>query len=337
MDTISSETLLDRLRQTHDLVAELEPILQSLMMNDTAIIDGLAQLLGTQQHLHNRASERIDSLAADLRELATAVTALHQPAPKQPDSSSPFDRNDPELSLLAHLLPLLPNPIVLDVGANVGHVAASLVDAGFEVFAYEPFEPSFASLQQVAREAAGRLHASPLAIGAADGTAEMLVAVDDSGQAKWDTSLFHSTVRHPMLEDLSFGEALTVPMRSLASLIGEGAIPANAAVLKIDTEGADLEVIRGAGEARFSVVLMEFWERQHPFGRAGHGDLTTLVGEMRQRGYPWHLVIYRVDMTGELGCVCNVRNPPATSWGNAVFFRDFALFGAAAAWSRNSF
>ena len=337
MDAVSLEAVCDRIQQTHQLVAELEPILQSLLLNDSAIIDGLSEVMGTQQHLHNRAEAKMESFTADLHDLATALRALNQSGLTPQDAPLPLDRNDPELSLLAHLLPLLPNPIVLDVGANVGLVASSLVDAGYEVFAYEPFDASFAALELAAREAGGRLHAFPLAIGAADGTAEMLVAVDDSGTAKWDTSLFHSTVRHPMLEDLSFGEALRVPMRSLASLIQEGAVPADAAVLKIDTEGADLDVVRGAGELRFPVVLMEFWDERHPFGRAGHGDLTVLVGEMRRRGYPWHLVIYRVDMTGELGCVYNVRNPAPTSWGNAVFFRDFPLFRAAAAWSRRSF
>lgn len=333
MVAVSGEAVFERIEQTHKLIAELEPILQSLVMNDSSIIDGLAQMLGTQQHMQNRTEEQIAGLCQDIGQLTAAIARL-QSAPHAQPAGAPadFDRKDPEISLLRHLLPYMPNPVALDVGANVGSVARSLVEAGYEVFAFEPFPSSFAALQGEAGQQASRLHPFACAIGADDGTAELLVAADTSGADKWDTSLFHSTVRHPMLSDLSFSSTVSVPVRSLASLTRAGQIPAEAAVLKIDTEGADLEVIKGIGPATFAVVVTEFWDREHPFGRAGHGDITAIARELRARGYLWHIALYRVDESGELGFYCNARGSVPKSWGNCVHFRDFELFRRAVAW-----
>ncbi len=332
MVAVSGEAVFERIEQTHKLIAELEPILQSLVMNDSTIIDGLAQMLATLQHMQNRTEEQVTGLSQDVGQVTAALTRLGTASRPQSADSAAMDRKDPEISLLAHLLPFMPNPIAFDVGANVGAVARSLVEAGYEVFAFEPFPSSFAALEREAGQLSSRLHPFPCAIGAQDGTAELFVAADTSGGAKWDTSLFHSTVRHPMLRDLDFSAALEVQVRSLASLWHAGQIPAEAAVLKIDTEGADLEVIKGVGQASFVVVVTEFWDRQHPFGREGHGDIAEITRELRARGYPWQLALYRIDETGELGFTCNTRISVAKSWGNCVHFRDFELFKRAVAW-----
>jgi FkbM family methyltransferase len=334
---VSGEAVFDRIEETRRLISELEPILQSLMLNDSAIIDGLAQMLGSLQQMHNRTEEQIANLSGDIGELGSVLQRSLAQSNVLPPPEESFDRADPELSLLRHLAPLLPNPMILDVGANVGLVASSLVGAGYEVFAFEPYPPSFKALTEEAKKAAGRLHPFPYAIGAEDGEAELLVACDRSGTKKWDTSLFHSTVRHPMLEDLAFGEIEIVPRRTISSLAKDGRIPNNVAALKVDTEGADLDVLAGAEGMRFSLVLMEFWDRAHPFGRAGHGDLGTIVNAMRARGYPWHIQIFRVDETSRLGYYCNMRSTVSKAWGNVIHFSDFALFARAAAWCARCF
>jgi FkbM family methyltransferase len=50
-----------------------------------------------------------------------------------------------------------------------------------------------------------------------------------------------------------------------------------------------LAVIRGMGTPRFSVVVAEFWDGQHPFGRSGHGKLDDILSALKQRGYSWHI------------------------------------------------
>jgi len=336
MTAISGEAVFDRIAQTQQLIGELEPILQSLMMNDSTMIDGLAQMLATMQHMQHRNEALIADLAADIRDLNAKLHQLTTATAPPASPAAGFDAADPEIGLLGALLPLLPNPVVLDVGANTGQVAAALAESGFEVFAFEPFPASYAALEAASSAMPDRLHAFPFAVGAKDGPVQLLLAADLTGAGTYDISLFHSTVPHPMLEDVNFTTAETVPMRALASLIQAGVIPPDAAVLKIDTEGADLDVIKGT-QTHFPVVLMEFWDRQHPFGRAGHGDLADTVREMRARGYIWHIVLYRVDETADHGYLCNTRTAPTKSWGNAIFFRDFPLFAAATSWCRQAF
>jgi hypothetical protein len=139
MSAVSGEAVFDRIQQTNQLIAELEPILQSLMLNDSTMIDGLAQMLGTMQHMQHHLEALVGNLAADVRELSGR---LHErsitPAMRDKAAIPGFDLDEPEIGLLAHLLPLLPNPVALDIGANTGRFAHELVEAGFEVFAFEP-------------------------------------------------------------------------------------------------------------------------------------------------------------------------------------------------------
>ena len=50
--------VVSRLEDVRALLAELEPILQSVVLNDSTIIDALAQLLSVLQHMDARASAR---------------------------------------------------------------------------------------------------------------------------------------------------------------------------------------------------------------------------------------------------------------------------------------
>jgi FkbM family methyltransferase len=335
MTAVSGEAVFERVEQLRQLISELEPILQSLMLNDSTIIDGLAQLLASLQQMQRRTEARLEALASEMQMMNVEITRLQMPS-TEPAGHIDFDKEDPELSLLQDLLPFLPSPVLIDVGANVGHVAERLAAAGYEVFAFEPFPESFAALSERSRAMPDRLHAFACAIGASDGETQLLIAQDLEG-GKWNASLFHSTVRHPMLSDLAFGSQARVKLRSLASLVGEGILPATAAVLKVDTEGADLEVIRGAGDLRFDIVVLEFWDEQHPFGREGHGALSAQVEAMRHLGYRWHVVIYRLDEQGSQGYFFNMRAAPRGAWGNVLYFRDFSVFSRAARWCFSAF
>ena len=48
-------------------------------------------------------------------------------------------------------------------------------------------------------------------------------------------------------------------MRSLDSLRSAGEIPGRVGLLKIDAEGADAEVLRGASSIDADLVMVEFW------------------------------------------------------------------------------
>ena len=135
---------------------------------------------------------------------------------------------------------LAPGDVFYDIGANVGFftlVGARLVGPQGRVVAFEPV-PWCARAVGRNIELNGFEHASirEVAVGYADGSARLLVV----GEASW--SHLESTGRHADVRD-----EIDVTVESLDGLVGSGAIPPPD-VMKIDTEGAELQAIAGARE-----------------------------------------------------------------------------------------
>ncbi len=140
-----------------------------------------------------------------------------------------------------------------------------------------------------------------VAVGAADGvTSFYTVKVDDpelSRQMDADLSVYSTTVKHAVPAGMEYSEPIEVKVRSLKSLHATGDLPADVSILKIDTEGADLEVIRGMGTAKYAVIVSEFWDAEHYFSNGEFGLLPDTVAQLRAHGYNWHIVIYRPVVT----------------------------------------
>ena len=243
-----------------------------------------------------------------------------------------YARQNPETGLMAFLYSFLPDRTALDVGANVGDVSEHLLEAGYAVFAFEPFPPTLEKLQARLQGRSG-FHACGCAVGAEDGNSPLHVATDRSGGVYGDPSAFNSLLDRKMPEDLVFTDSVSVPVRSLASLHRTGEIPASVSIVKIDTEGFDLEVIRGMGEYRYPVVVVEFWDDEFLWARVGsRSPLGGFMDTMRPRGYPWSIGFSRVEGSTDVAFYCNGRRSVPKSWGNAFFFRDYELFRTARDW-----
>jgi FkbM family methyltransferase len=235
--------------------------------------------------------------------------------------------------LLQHLYAYLPSRNALDVGAHVGETSHPLLESGYEVYAFEPHPGSFERLQ--ARIGANpSFHARQVAIGAADSTGDLLIAADLSGRGRYaDPTLYNSLVRHSLLDDLKFTTTIPVSVRSIESLCADGDLPMEIGLLKIDTEGNDLEVLRGAGSRRPAAVMAEFWDARMAFGREGAlYHLSDLVAEMRRRDYWWHIIFHHLEPDRPVTFYCTPPRPEAGSWGNVVCFSDRQLFQEALAW-----
>jgi FkbM family methyltransferase len=243
-----------------------------------------------------------------------------------------FELENPDITLLTHLAPLLTNRTALDIGANIGAVSGRLLAAGYEVFAFEPFAPSFVRLNGSFGNDE-RFHAHQLAIGYSDTTMELHVAEDLSPESKYgNVTVYHSLMPHSLPSDLRFGSTVEVRVRSLDSLTRAKIIPAGPGLIKIDTEGYDLEVVRGMGDCSSEVLLAEFWDSEMVFGKSGAMNrLSDLVGELRQRGYCWHIVVYRTP-DRPISFYSNQSQSVRDSWGNAVFFKDRGIFDEALHW-----
>jgi FkbM family methyltransferase len=240
---------------------------------------------------------------------------------------------NPEIGLLSFLYSYLPTRCVIDIGAHMGDVSEALLSTGYEVYA---FEPSPAIYERLVERLGGRngFHPLQLALGSNEGDMPLHSAVDTTSSNTYgDATVFSSLITHGMPEGLRFNDTITVPVRTLQSLHAGGLVPELIGLVKIDTEGFDLEVIRGMGEYRYPVVTVEYWDSEIPFGRLGLlYTLGSMVAEMRSRGYLWHLVLYRIWGRNQMGFYCNHDRSLPNSWGNIFFFRDYDLFARAQTW-----
>lgn len=241
--------------------------------------------------------------------------------------------SSPEGGLLEFLYSYLPTRKVLDIGAHVGDISECLLNAGYEVYAVEPNPPVFVKLARRLGDRKG-FHPFCFAIGCEEGEMPLHLAEDRSASRRYnDASLFSSLIAHRMPDDIVFVDTTPVQVRNLAGLHQANVIPGDVSLVKIDTEGFDLEVIRGMGDHRYQVVVAEFWDKETPIAGA---DLPytfeSLVREMRNRGYAWHIVLYQIWMASQSGFYSNYSQSVPNSWGNVFFFQDYRIFSEAQAW-----
>lgn len=247
--------------------------------------------------------------------------------------TSDYEFTNPEMGLMAFLYSFLPSRKAIDIGAHLGEVSERLLKTGYEVYAFEPLSPVYEKLAQ-RFDGNADFHAHNFALGSEEAEMTLHLAEDLSGSGSYDdATAFSSLAPHSMPDDLPFTATTQVPVRTLENLHRERILPDDIAVAKIDTEGFDLEVIRGMGEHRYPVVATEFWDTGIPFGRSGLlYTLESLVGDMKDRGYQWHIVLYRIWGRNQTAFYSNHDRPVPDSWGNVVFFQDYDLFAQAQMW-----
>lgn len=127
--------------------------------------------------------------------------------------------------------------VVLDVGANIGLFALHHARAGARVYAVEPHPAAFARLERniAANGLRGRITAVPCALGADEGWARLI----DSRPSARDRG------RATPLTRVTPDRRGTVRLRTVDALVAELGLT-GIDLLKLDVEGAEVEVLRGA-------------------------------------------------------------------------------------------
>ena len=238
-----------------------------------------------------------------------------------------------EIELMLYLYSFLPCHQAVDIGANRGDISLKLLEAGYEVYAFEPFPPVFSKLTE---RLAGypKFHAFPYALGSTNETQDLHLAVDMTDDKIYDDETFYNSLTcHSLSEGLTFTKTIPVTVRTLADLHESGEIPTNIGLVKIDTEGFELEVIKGMKNFCYPVVVGEFWDKHFPFGQAGAmNSLPEMVRVMKKQNYAWHIVIYRIWGNHDVSYYCNSDYSIDNSWGNIFFFQDYTIFAEALKW-----
>lgn len=178
---------------------------------------------------------------------------------------------------------LRPGMTVVDVGANFGHyalTAANVVGPDGLVLAFEPQPGVCADLSRNSSLVPhGNIRAFAFALGDANGEAVMTVDASTSGRS----SLVGDLVPNP-------GETIRVPVRRLGDMLAEVAPSRKVGLIKIDAEGFEAQVFRGAWEVLERdrpVVFTEF--SLNRILRAGE-DPEALMERLFALGYQARLI-----------------------------------------------
>ena len=169
-------------------------------------------------------------------------------------------RTSPDASLglfVSTMLAHLGINIVLDVGAHHGEFAMSLRNNGYqgEIASFEPIPAHLARLMRVSAHDP-HWHVLPFALGSTD-TEETINVATAGDLTSFRTPRTGTVERFTQLLQTEHTE--TVPVRRLDSILSEIAagVEAPRILLKLDTQGWDLEVLRGAEQSLGQVLAIQ--------------------------------------------------------------------------------
>lgn len=210
---------------------------------------------------------------ARLSSLADRLHARVRPRTATEESERYHVKGVDPIGDLRHCLPGFAPAVVFDVGANVGQSAAVFAREfpQAEILCFEPVSSVFAELERrFARSS--RVRCFRCALGADARTSAIVL----SGSTQ------HHIAAHPLADDAD-GESVEV--RTLDEVCRERGI-AHIGLLKIDTEGHDLDVLRGAegllGDQAVDVVEVEAGMNPE---NATHVPFETLKHHLEGHGY----------------------------------------------------
>jgi FkbM family methyltransferase len=227
---------------------------------------------------------------------------------------------DAEIHLLSRLITRLESPGVIDVGAERGEVAEELLRAGAqELHLIEP-HPDNAVTLRTRFDGDPRVTVHECAVSDGDGRSELHVSSSpDGGRLPFG----HTLIERPGTGEIVWEESVTVTRRSLESLIESAEIPRRTGIVKIDTEGHDLAVVRGMGPLEADIVMVEHWTHL-PHG-LGECPWTTqeMVATLRPRGFThFAFIVHREEF---VTLKWDDGEAERGAMGNLVFVHDRVL------------
>ncbi|MGL4637685.1 MAG: FkbM family methyltransferase [Beijerinckiaceae bacterium] len=238
---------------------------------------------------------------------------------------------DPELDMLPVLASLVEPKTAIDVGANRGSLTAALRNSGFSVDCFEPLPELAEALQKrFSNDPNVKIHA--LACSDTVGSAELhtVTSTDDDR----DDTLFSSLNEHPVFPGLEFSGNVTVPTTTLDHALARKN-RLRVGLLKTDTEGHDLAVLRGASRIDAAALLVEFWDKDHVFNAGKvRNTIQDYLDAVDIKKYPYHIVLWRQSGFSEFGLIVGGTDTPPGSWGNILFSPDIRLINSLSEWAK---
>jgi FkbM family methyltransferase len=178
----------------------------------------------------------------------------------------------PDVRLVASLCD--PNRVSLDIGADVGEFAIAMLASSRSVIAFEPRPAQARDLASMFDAVGAAVRVEAVALSDTPGVTAMRVVAADPGRSTIDTD--------NVLGDADGGavQSIEVPVKRLDDLrLGD------VGLVKIDVEGHELAVLRGATDTlarNRPAVLVEAEERHH---RGAVAAITELLTGLGYEGY----------------------------------------------------
>jgi FkbM family methyltransferase len=245
-------------------------------------------------------------------------TPLHDgPATSSEIESQPAENQSDEVRLFEVLAHEVRPRRMVDIGAHKGTMFLPFLEAGWKIDAFEPLRSNFDWLkEQFAHSDAIVLHSE--AVSSSSGTKPFHLATTPDGKGLHE--FYHSLEEIGDDEYHRKGETVQVVTVSLDDLVEQGALPTEVGFIKIDTEGHDLEVLKGASRLGAAVVCVEFWCPGHPQGPSP-APPDEIVRLMNGRGYPYYIVVEH-DLSDITRFKSSMTEVLPDAWGNLLFFRQ---------------
>lgn len=174
----------------------------------------------------------------------------------------------PDVQLVASLCD--PDRVSLDIGADVGEFTIAMLASSRSVIAFEPRPAQARELASMFGAVGAAVWVEAVALSDTPGVTTMRVVQSDPGRSTIDAE--------NVLGDSGGGavESIDVPVKRLDDLRLD-----NVGLVKIDVEGHELAVLRGAADTltrNRPAVLVEAEERHHPNAVASITELLTGLG-----------------------------------------------------------
>jgi FkbM family methyltransferase len=216
-----------------------------------------------------------------------------------------------EFAFIHEIIPLL-KPTFLDIGAEKGTFSRLCLENGMTGIAFEPLPDHIPALSQICKSPDFVVY--PWAIDSIDRDATLHIALDENGST---LDYFHSLQKINGDERVHHLKEIKVQCRQLQSLRNENLIPVEIGILKTDTEGNDLRVLKGLEDIRPQIIICEFftegiyqgWEDSHPM---------KLINYLSNLGYEHYIAFVRYD-DKKYTKFDSIDFSPK-EWGNLLFF-----------------
>lgn len=222
---------------------------------------------------------------------------------------------DTEIKLINQLAPFLANRNFVDIGAEKGVFALTMLELGMRGVLFEPMPKHLPALQElVNRYEVATLYTC--AVTDIDTKQLFNVATDADGL---ELDYYHSLQQADAPGIFSHSKSFEVECRSLQSLAEHGEIPSALGVLKTDTEGNDLNVLRGLGTLRPEMVICEYFTGGL-YGGWPEAAPELIIEHMHGLGYRTFLATKRIGDLEFIGIGMALYQEK--QWGNLFFFRE---------------